>query len=594
MTRDIAMDYRFGPLVEDNATTFRLYAPSARAPQLILKDRGALPMEQAEDGFWSVRVDGAGAGTRYRFRSGELEFPDLASRQQEGGTNGWSIARKPLTKSPHEGPISPWPEAVFCEVHVGTVTPEGTFAGLMQRLEHFRDAGYNTLELMPIATFPGQRNWGYDGTLLFAPASPYGTPEELRALVDRAHELKLCIVLDVVYNHFGEVDNFAADYVPEWFSTEVETPWGPGINVDNPLVRRFYYENACMWLTEYDMDGLRFDAIHEIKTDSADSFLYQLAKAARKEKPSAKLIVENMENLASLLERDAEDEPIYYTAQWNDDVHHVLNFLVTGDPRNGYEDESRDPIADLEKGLRDGFIHDGEADGESDGHTGGEPGSELSPDALVDFVQNHDWIGNRPDGKRLADRISAEKLDFVQFVGLLAPQLPLFFMGEEAHVRSKFTFFVDLEGEAAQAKRDDRYKQMREIFKEDVEEGDLPDPNDPQTFQMSKLAWDEYAMPERQAALARFRELAGWRRELVWPMLKTKCRSATSSRHDRCVVVTWEFDAGWLAIALNPSDEPHEFACAPRAAPVSTGSFEQRGERLRLGSWSAVAWATPR
>ena len=588
------MDYRFGPLVDDNATTFRLYAPSAKAPQLILKDREPVRLAAAEDGFWTVRVEGVGEGARYRFRSGDLEFPDLASRQQDGGSNGWSLVRRPFAPSGREGPVSPWYEAVFCEVHVGTVTPEGTFAALMQRLEYFRDAGYTTLELLPVATFPGNRNWGYDGTLLFAPAEAYGTPDDFRALVDRAHELRLCIVLDVVYNHFGEVDNFARDYVPEWFAPEVKTPWGPAINFENPLVRQFYYENACMWLSAYDLDGLRFDAVHEFKTDAADRFIHELAEKSRGVKRPAKLILENVKNIASLLVRDEAGEPIHYTAQWNDDIHHVVHFLVTGEKRQGYEDESRDPIADLEKGLRDGFVHDGEAPGESDGRTGGEPGSDLPPEAFVGFVQNHDQIGNRPDGKRLADRISADKLDFVQFLAMLAPHLPLFFMGEEAHIRSCFTFFVDLEGEAARTKRDDRYRQMREIFNEDVEEGGLPDPSDPETFEMSKFAWDELALPERQAALERFRQLAAWRRELVWPLLETTSLSAVSWRHDQCLIVTWGFEAGWLSMALNPSDEPHDLVCELTGPPVHTGTYEQQGDRLRLGAWSAVAWTAPR
>lgn len=586
------MHTRFGPVVEGDAVTFRLYAPSAENPAVLIEGRSPMPMRKAGDGFWSIQDEGVGEGTRYRFRVGDLEFPDLASRQQQGGSNGWSVVRRPLAPSGNREPIAPWTEAIFCEVHVGTVTPEGTFAALTKRLEHFRDAGYTTLELLPVATFPGTRNWGYDGTLLFAPAETYGTPEDFRALVDRAHALGLCIVLDVVYNHFGGVDNFATEYVPEWFSPDIETPWGAGINFDNEVVRQFYYENACMWLSEYDVDGLRFDAVHEIKTDSATPFLLELAAAARREKPQAKLVIENVNNIAELLARDDNDEPLHYTAQWNDDIHHVLEFLVTGVGRNGYDDDSRDAIADLEKGLRDGFIHDGEADGPSDGRTGGEPGSELPPDAFVGFVQNHDQIGNRPDGKRLADSISAEKLDFVQFLGLLAPQLPLFFMGEEAHVRSPFTYFVDIGGDAGQAANDGRYQQMRDMFHEQVEDGALPDPRNEATFQMSKLGWDEFALPERQASLARFRQLTAWRRDLVWPLLATTCLSSISTRRDRCIVVTWEFEAGWLTIAVNPSDWAHDIACRITAMPVATGWYDQNGETLRLGAWSAVAWTS--
>lgn len=584
------MDYRFGPAVDDAGTTFRLYAPSAKGPQLIVMDRQPIGMDKAADGFWYARVDGLGEGACYRFRAQGLEFPDLASREQKGGTKGWSVVRRPFPVSGRREPVSPWHEAIFCEVHVGTVTPEGTFAALTRRLEHFRDAGYTTLEIMPVASFPGSRNWGYDGTLLFAPAETYGTPDELKALIDRAHELRLCIVLDVVYNHFGDVDNFARDYVPEWFSDKVTTPWGPGINFENPLVRQFYFENACMWLSQYDADGLRFDAIHEIKTDAGGRFIHELAAVARKEKPTAKLIVENVDNKPSLLVRDEAGEPVLYTAQWNDQIHHVIHYLVTGENKNGYEDGSRDAVGDLEKGLRDGFV----VAGEENGHQADAEAADLPPEAFVGFVQNHDQVGNRPDGKRLPDRISAEKLDFVHFLAMLAPHLPLFFMGEEAHLRSTFWYFVDLGEDAAKAKRDDRYRQMREIFHEDIAEGALPEPNDPRTFESSKLAWSEFEQPERQAALNRFRQLSAWRRELVWPLLGTKCLSAVSSRHDQCIVVTWEFEAGWLTLALNPSDWPHDIACLVRAMPSSTGWFDQNGETLRLGPWSAVAWAMQR
>jgi malto-oligosyltrehalose trehalohydrolase len=584
------MDHRFGPSVDATGTTFRLYAPSATAPQLILPERAPIALKKAADGFWTTRVKGIGEGARYRFRANGLDFPDLAARQQDGGTNGWSVVRKPFAPSGRQQPISPWQEAIFCEVHAGTVTPEGTFAALANHLEHFRDAGYTTLELMPVASFPGTRNWGYDGTLLFAPAEAYGTPDDLKALIDRAHALKLCIVLDVVYNHFGDVDNFASAYVPEWFSESVETPWGAGINFENPMVRQFYYENACMWLAEYDFDGLRFDAVHEIKTDAGHAFLRELAQVARTEKPSAKLIVENVNNKPSLLVRDAANEPVLYTAQWNDQIHHVIQYLVTGERKNGYEDESRDPIPDLEKALRDGLY----AAGEENGHRADAETADLPPEAFVGFVQNHDQIGNRPDGKRLADRISAEKLDFVHFLAMLAPHLPLFFMGEEAHLRCTFNFFVDLPDGAGKAKRADREKQMKEMFHQDAAYGTVTDPNAPEAFEHSKLAWAEFAEPERQAALNRFRQLSGWRRELVWPLLKTKCLKSVSSRHDQCITVTWEFEAGWLTLALNPSDWPHDIPCVIRALPSTTGWFDQNGETLRLGAWSAVAWAVQR
>jgi maltooligosyltrehalose trehalohydrolase len=231
--------HRFGPLVDGDWTAFRLWAPSVASADLLIKGREPVPMIRGPEGFLIASVENCGPGTRYKFRVGDVEFPDLASRQQDGDTSGWSVVRDVLRPSDRQGPVRPWHETIICEVHVGTVSPEGTFDGLRRRLEHFRDAGYTCLELMPINEFPGTRNCGYDGTLIFAPESSYGTPDQLRALVDRAHELELCMVLDVVYNHFGKVDNFVGRYAPEWFSDEITTPWGPGIIFDEEIVRQF-------------------------------------------------------------------------------------------------------------------------------------------------------------------------------------------------------------------------------------------------------------------------------------------------------------------------------------------------------------------
>jgi malto-oligosyltrehalose trehalohydrolase len=583
--------YRFGPRVEARGVTFRLWAPSLHAVELLLQGQSPRAMQRAGEGFFTLTVEACGPGARYKFRAGDIAFPDPASRQQDGDTTGWSVVRPILQPAARDTPLRPWHETVICEVHVGTVTPEGTFNALRDRLEHFRDAGYTCLEIMPINEFPGARNWGYDGTLVFAPESSYGTPDALRALVDRAHELGLCAILDVVYNHFGETDNFLPRYAPEWFDTSLSTPWGPGIDFTQPMVRQFYYENACMWVGEYDFDGLRFDSVHEIKTEERDRFLGDLAKTARLAKRHAKLVIENMRNTATWLDREpASNEPINFMAQWNDDIHHVLDHLVTGAPKHGYGDPSKDPIADLEKALADGFVHDGEASGESDGHTRGEPASRLPPDAFITYCQNHDQIGNRADARRLPDRIGAEKLDFLHFITLLAPQIPLFFMGEEGHLRSPFPFFVDLPAQAAEAKQEERYRQMREMFHEEIPPEGLPDPNDPATFMAAKLPWDEWHAEDRRAALARFRMLAGFRRQKLWPLTATPCLDASSHRCENCIVVSWMFEAGTWTMALNPTDLPHDLHCTIDSAPVSSGQFSQHGDVLRLGAWSAVAW----
>lgn len=582
---------RHGPLVDGDTTHFRLWAPSAPEVKLVLKEGGeTLAMSRDEEGFWTLAVAGAGPGTRYKFEIGGTLYPDIASRQQDADTKGWSVVREPLPPSGRSAPLRPWHETVICEVHIGTATPEGTFAALAERLEHFRDAGYTCLEIMPINEFPGSRNWGYDGTLIFAPESAYGTPEELRALVDRAHELGLCMVLDVVYNHFGEVDNFVAEVAPEFFTDEVETPWGPAVNFTEPAVRQFFYENARMWLEEFDFDGLRFDAVHEMGTEGRDLFLIELAHQAMAAKQGAKLILENMDNTATWLERTAEDEPVLYAAQWNDDIHHVLTHLVTGEPILGYEDTSKDAYADLEKALADGFVHDGEVEGHSDGRTRNEPASRLPPDAFITYVQNHDQIGNKGDSKRLADHIAADKLDFLYFIVMLAPQIPLLFMGEEASLRTKFPFFVDFPEEEGEEKHRDRHEQMEEIFKEDVPPEGLPHPNEVDTFKMAKLDWEGFASPAAQGALGRFRELAAMRREIVWPLAASVCTDARSVRQGNGIIITWVFEAGEYSMALNPQEEPIILDCEVKGDPVSTGTYAIGGGTLQLGAWSAIVW----
>ncbi len=582
---------RFGPVIAGEKTTFRLWAPTLPSENLLNDGRPAQPKTKAADGFFIVEVEDAGPGTRYMFRSGDLSFPDIASRQQHRDADSWSVVRATLATG-RGSPVRPWHEAVICEVHVGAATPEGTFAALSRRLEHFRDAGFTCLEIMPVNEFPGDRNWGYDGTLIFAPEHAYGSPEDLRALVDHAHELGLLMVLDVVYNHFGEADNFLPRYAPEWFRNDETTPWGPAINFDEPMVRQFYCENAAMWLSEFDFDGLRFDSVHEVKTAGRDVVLTEIARAAQAVKPDCHLIIENVRNSFRWLERDARNRPVHYLAQWNDDIHHVLAYLVTCEgKKTGYDDPGKDPYADLEKALADGFVHDPtEGDG-SDGRTRGGAAAKLPPDSFITYLENHDQIGNRADSTRLSARISPEQLDFLHFVKFLAPQIPLCFMGDEGNLTSGFPFFFDLPEEVAQSKSSDRYTQMREMFGDDVKDGDLPEPNDPNTFAMAKLPWDDYRdMPERRAALDRFRILAGFRREKLWPLAATPCLEARTIRQGNCLIVTWRFEAGTLSIALNPTASPADLACLVCADSVSTGKFSQHGDVLRLGPWSAISW----
>jgi maltooligosyltrehalose trehalohydrolase len=584
------MDYKFGPQIDEHGVTFRLWAPSRQKVEVQVDDRIPVGLKRRDDGFWEGFVEGAGPGSMYRFVVDGKAVPDLASRAQVGDSDGWSLVRGSFGIPQMDGPLAPWHEAIICEVHVGAVSPEGTFAGLKNRLEHFRDAGFTTLEIMPIADFPGTRNWGYDGTLIFAPDTSYGTPDDFRSLVDRAHELGVCIVLDVVYNHFGSVHNFLRDYCPEWFDESIETPWGPGIDFNNETVRQFYYENAVWWLTEFDLDGLRFDAIHEIKSEDGDTFLGDLAKVCRANKPGCKLIIENVENHSYWLTRNQDDEPVKYSAQWNDSYHHVMAYLLTGKPKSGYEDQSRDPIADLEKALVDGFVHDGDDEGDDGGKTRGGPAAQLPLEAFVQFLQNHDWIGNRADNTRLAERIDPDRAHFARFVTMLQPALPIGFMGDEGWLTAKFPFFYDLPEPDATDKAEDRYKQMRDLFNEEVEDGDLPHPQDPATFEMAKLDWSQYEQPRHREAIENFRHVAATRREHIWPLAATKCLNAWSARQGSGLVCTWQYEAGCHNMALNPTDSETEMSFHSNEPAARVGSYRREGDRVWLGPWSAVIW----
>jgi malto-oligosyltrehalose trehalohydrolase len=546
------MSYLFGPSPRGDGTLFRLWAPSQPEIRLLMPEHLAMPMSRTADGFWERHVPGAAARARYKFAIGERSFADPAARRQEGGLEGWSVVCSERPPQ-HPGPVRPWHEAVICEVHVGTASPEGTFGGLMQRLEHFERAGYTALQLMPINFFPGARGWGYDSVLLFAPHEAYGTPDELSALVARAHQLGLGIILDVVYNHFAECGDVMRICAPEWFDEEArKTPWGAAIALRNPMVRQFYYENARWWLEACGVDGLRFDAIHEIGTEGGDRFLSELARAARAVRPAAALVVENVKNQMHWPTRKDAGVPVDYTAQWNDDFHHVLQFLATGERVYGYEDESRDPIADLEKALADGFVHDGDAPPGSDGRRRHEPASELPMEAFVDFLQNHDQVGNRPDNRRIVDRVDAERLDFAHFTLLLSPQIPMFFMGEEAHLRTPFQFFFDLPEPFRSAQREARYWQMEHVFHTKVAPGGLADPQDVATFSGSRLDWEAFGRPEHERALARFKELAAIRRAILWPLTASAYVTSASARQDDALIVTWQYCGGDLQHGAQP------------------------------------------
>ena len=391
----------------------------------------------------------------------------------------------------------PWAEAVIYELHVGTFSPEGTFAGVERRLDYLRDLGVTAIELMPIADFPGKRNWGYDGVLPYAPDAAYGRPEDLKRLVDAAHERGLMMFLDVVYNHFGPEGNYLNAYACEFFTERHKTDWGAAINFDGAAsraVRDFFIHNALYWLEEYHFDGLRFDAVHAIVDDSQPHILVELAEAVRAGPAADRhihLVLENDRNEARYLRYTDDGKPRHYNAQWNDDFHHAFHVLLTGE-KDGYYSDYADPVTrHLGRCLAEGFAYQGEPSPFRDGKPRGEPSAELPPAAFVTFLQNHDQIGNRALGERLGALTRPERLRAATVAWLLAPARPMLFMGEEFAASSPFLFFCDFGPELAQAVTNGRRREFArfEQFSSREMQERIPDPNHPDTFERSRLDW---------------------------------------------------------------------------------------------------------
>ncbi|MEJ2175058.1 MAG: malto-oligosyltrehalose trehalohydrolase, partial [bacterium] len=396
----------------DGTTRFRLWAPDAASVDLDLagaQGQARLAMQRDADG-WHELITAAVPGARYRFVVGEgLLVPDPASRFNPDDVHGASEVIDPQAyrwrHTAWRG--RPWSEAIVYELHIGTFTPEGTFTAAAARLPQLAALGITAVELMPVADFPGARNWGYDGVLPFAPDASYGRPQDLKALVDAAHGLGLMMLLDVVYNHFGPEGNYLHAYCPEFFNPKHQTPWGAAINFDGPharTVRDFFIHNALYWVEEYRFDGLRLDAIHAIRDDSTPPIVAEIAQslhAGPGRERQLHLVLENDANQSRFLERDANGGLRAATAQWNDDIHHVLHVQLTDEADGYYADYADAPLARLGRALAEGFVYQGDASAFRGGEPRGEPSAQLPPTAFISFLQTHDQVGNRAFGERI-------------------------------------------------------------------------------------------------------------------------------------------------------------------------------------------------
>ncbi|WP_429069639.1 malto-oligosyltrehalose trehalohydrolase [Bosea sp. OAE752] len=590
----------FGTRALPHGVEFRLWAPSTPSVGL-WTPQGEFDME-FQEGWHRHVLEGARAGQAYRFRvRDDLLVPDPASRFQPEDVEGPSLVVDPEAYVWADGEWKgrSWEEAVIYETHLGSATPEGTFAAFADKLEGLRDLGFTAIELMPLADFPGKRNWGYDGVLPYAPDHTYGTPDDLKALVDRAHGLGLMTILDVVYNHFGPSGNYLPAYAGEFFTSRHRTLWGAGINYDGvgaQAVRDFFIHNALYWLEEYHFDGLRFDAVHAIADDSERHFVAELAERIRSAivgRP-VHLILENADNSARWLER-TKGVPSLHTAQWSDDVHHAWHRLLTGED-DGYYVDYADPVAHLGRCLAEGFAYQGEISAH-ERKARGEPSAHLPPSAFVAFLQNHDQIGNRAFGERLGHLAEPNRLALARAGLLLSPQIPLVFMGEEWGASTPFQFFVDFpDAELTKAVREGRRREFESFgrFKDELVRERIPDPTVSETFSVSLLDWSEPDRPPHSQILAETRELLRVRREKVVPLTKSGFGGARWSRPAPDVLdVIWRFDAGTLRFIANFGNETFGFSGAEGEQPIWPAKKPIQPGSIRLAPWTGMMLARP-
>ena len=539
----------------DGRTRFRLWAPDAAQVRLELDHGGAHAMRALDDG-WHECICQAPAGTGYCYRVREdLPVPDPASRlQQAGDVHGQSVVVDPTGYAWQHADWRgrPWHEAVVYELHVGAC---GGFRGVREMLPHLRSLGVTAIELMPIAQFPGARNWGYDGVLPFAPAAAYGTPDELKALVDAAHGQGLMIILDVVYNHFGPDGNYLGEYASPFFRSDgPQTPWGAAIDVALPQVGDFFVHNALYWLQEYRFDGLRLDAVHALHNPA---WLLSLASRVRAAMggQAVHLILENEANQARLLGAGRFD------AQWNDDFHNALHVMLTGETAGYYGAYADGPLGKLVRCLGEGFAWQGEP---MRGQPRGEPSGRLSPLCFINFLQNHDQVGNRALGERLTELADARQLEAAYALLLLTPTVPMLFMGEEWASRTPFLYFTDHQSEELRdAVREGRRKEFAEFDSYGQAEA-LPDPNAPSTFERSRPDPREAASPPGIARLTLIRLLLAQRQRQLVPRLEHAQPLGAQVIGDGALHARWQLGDARLHVYCNLGDQ----AAAVDATPT--------------------------
>jgi maltooligosyltrehalose trehalohydrolase len=539
-------------------------------------------MDRRDDGFHELFAAGLAAGARYRFELADgRRVPDPASRFQPDDVDGPSelIDFAYAWRASWNG--LPWEDVVLYELHLGAFTPQGGFRAAIDKLDHLAALGVTAIQIMPVADFRGRRNWGYDGVLPYAPDSSYGRPEEFKALVDAAHMRGVAVLLDVVYNHFGPEGNFLPLYAPTFFTDHFRTPWGDAIDFAQRPVRDFFIENAEYWIDAYGLDGLRFDAAHAIKDDSRPHILEEIAERLRQ--PSDRpihLLLENEDNEVRWLER-APDGRKLYTAQWNDDAHHVLHVAATGEANGYYAAYGATEL--LARTLAEGFAYQGETMAYR-GHPRGAPSAHLPPTAFVAFIQNHDQIGNRAFGERIDVLAPAEAARALAAVYLIGPQIPMIFMGEEGAERRPFLYFCDFDGDLAAAVREGRRAEFSRFpeFANPQRVAKIPDPTAEATFLASKLDWDSFDDGRRRDYQAMLAARRKWVRPLIGEIRRGGSAQVVG---EQAVRIVWSAGARLLVLDANLSTSAIAFP------PAAGEAFWRCGETsASFAPWS-VRWS---
>ncbi len=561
-------------------TLFRVWAPNAHHVEVQTEDEripARVPLIAGEQGWWQADVPNAAPGTDYRYiLDGGEPLPDPRSPWQPQGVFGPSrvVDHSAFRWNDAGWQAPPLESALIYELHIGTFTPTGTFDAAIERLAHLVELGVTHVELMPVNEFPGARGWGYDGVDLYAPHSAYGGPDGLKRLVDACHARGLAVLLDVVYNHLGPSGNYLSRFGP-YFTENYHTPWGPAVNLDaagSDEVRRFFCDNALMWLRDYHIDGLRLDAVHAFLDTSAVHLLEQLAEEV------GALQAQLGKHLVLIAESDLNDPRIVRSrdvggygldAQWSDDFHHALHTVLTGE-HDGYY-AGYGSLADLAHALEHAYVYEGRYSAFRK-RRHGRPTTGLSGHRFLGYLQNHDQIGNRARGERSSALLSPERLKIAAALVLTAPFVPMLFQGEEWGATTPFQYFTDhQDADLARAVSEGRRGEFA-AFGWNPE--DVPDPQSPSTFQRSKLDWSELESKPHAS-------LYQWHRDLI--RLRRSLPDLSDGRLDR-VQVRYDEAACWLTVQRGVVCVTCNLTANAQAVPLPT----RAGHSILLASAPGV------